>query len=135
MGFHSHSKVDDDTYDVDAWTSVEDDDEDYCYSCEDWTDNDGHGNCKTCGVAFNSIEGDTWATAHTTKTSVGPAPAISTSGDIYGRGSGFTWGGGTSWWHSDGGSSLSSMWGSGYSTYSRGTDDAYRLLKHKNQVA
>ena len=29
MDFHSHSKVDDDTYDVDAWTSFDDDDEDY----------------------------------------------------------------------------------------------------------
>ena len=136
MGFHSKGKVDDDTYDidVDSWTSFDGDDEDYCYSCEDWTDNDGHGNCKDCGIAFDKIDGDSWATAHTTKTSVGPAPAISTSGDIYGRGSGFTWGGGTSWWHSDGGSSLSSMWGSGYSTYSRGTDDAYRLLKHKNHL-
>ena len=136
MGFHSKGKVDDDTYDidVDSWTSFDGDDDDYCYSCEDWTDNDGHGNCKDCGCSFDKIDGDAWATAHTTKTSVGPAPAISTSGDIYGRGSGFTWGGGTSWWHSDGGSSLSSMWGSGYSTYSRGTDDAYRLLKHKNHL-
>ena len=74
MDFHSHSKVDDDTYDVDAWTSFDDDDEDYCYGCEDWTDNDGHGNCKTCGVKFDSIDGDAWATAHTTKTSVATAP-------------------------------------------------------------
>ena len=134
MGFHSKDKVDDDTYDVDAWTSFGDDDEDYCYSCEDWTDNDGHGNCKDCGIAFDKIDGDAWATAHTTKTSVATAPTISTSGDIYGRGSGFTWGSGTSWWNTGGSSSLSSMWGSGYSTFSRGDDDAYRLLKHKNHL-
>jgi len=135
MDFHS-KKVDDDTYDidVDSWTSFDGDDENYCYGCEDWTDNDGHDNCKTCGVAFNSIEGDAWATAHTTKTSVASAPTISTTGDIYGRGSGFTWGsGGTSWWNT-GGSTLSSMWGSSYSTYSRGDDEAYRMLKHKNHL-
>ena len=135
MDFHS-KKVDDDTYDidVDSWTSFDGDDEDYCYSCEDWTDNDGHGNCKDCGIAFDKIDGDAWATAHTTKTSVATAPAISTSGDIYGRGSGFTWGSGTSWWHSDSGGSLSSMWGSSYTSYGRGRDDAYRLLKHKNHL-
>ena len=135
MDFHSHSKVDDDTYDVDAWTSFDDDDEDYCYGCEDWTDNDGHGNCKTCGVKFDSIDGDTWATAHTTKTSVATAPTISSSGDVWGRGGGFTWGSGTSWWQRDtGGGSLSSMWGSGYSVYGGGRDDAYRLMKHKNHL-
>ena len=135
MDFHSHSKVDDDTYDVDAWTSVEDDDEDYCYGCEDWTENDGHDNCKTCGVAFNSIDGDTWATAHTTKTSVASAPTISSTGDIYGRGSGFTWGSGTSsWWHSGGSSSLSSMWGSSYTSHIGGNADAIRLMKHKSHL-
>jgi hypothetical protein len=135
MGFHSESRIDDDTYDidVDSWTSFDGDDEDYCYSCEDWTDNDGHGNCKECGCAFDKIEGDAWATAHTTKTSVASAPTISTSGDVWGRGSGFTWGGGTSWWHGSGSSSLSSMWG-GYSTFSRGNDDAYRLMKHKRHL-
>jgi hypothetical protein len=135
MGFHSHSKVDDDTYDVDAWTSFDGDDEDYCYGCEDWTDNDGHGNCKECGVKFDSIDGDAWATAHTTKTSVATAPTISSTGDIYGRGSGFTWGSGTSsWWHSGGESSLSSMWGSSYTSFGRSNDDAYRLMKHKNHL-
>ena len=106
MDFHSHSGVDDDTYDVDAWTSFDGADDDYCYSCEDWTDNDGHGNCKVCGVAFDKIDGDAWATAHTTKSSVATAPTISSSGDVWGRGGGFTWGGGTSsWWHSDTGGS------------------------------
>ena len=64
MGKHS-VHVDDDAYDVDVWASAEGDD-DYCYACADWTDNDGHGNCKECGVEFDRIEGDTWATGHTT---------------------------------------------------------------------
>ena len=135
MDFHS-KKVDDDTYDidVDSWTTFDDDD-DYCYSCEDWTDNDGHGNCKTCGVKFDSIDGDWSATPHTTKTSVASAPSISPSGDIYGRSSGFTWGsGGTSWWNTGGSSSLSSMWGSGYTSFGHGRGEAYRLMKHKNHL-
>ena len=137
MDFDS-KRVDDDTYDidVDSWTSFEDGDDDYCYGCEDWTDNDGSGNCKECGVKFDSIDGDAWATAHTTKTSVASAPTISTTGDIYGRSSGFTWGSGTSsWWNSGGSSSLSSMWGSGYTPYvGTGNDDAYRLMKHKRHL-
>ncbi len=40
--------------DIDSWIS--DDDEDYCYSCEDWADDDGHGNCKVCGVSFKSVD-------------------------------------------------------------------------------
>ena len=136
MDFHSESRVDDDTYDidVDSWTSFGSDDDDYCYGCEDWTDNDGHGNCKECGVKFDSIEGDAWATAHTSKTSVATAPTISSTGDIYGRSSGFTWGGGTSWWHSDASSSLSSMWGNSYTSYGAGRNEAYRLMKHKNHL-
>ena len=84
MDFHS-KKVDEDTYDidVDSWTTFDGDDEDYCYGCEDWTDNDGHGNCKDCGIKFDSIDGDWSATAHTTKTSVATAPTISATGDIY----------------------------------------------------
>ncbi len=129
-------KVDDDTYDidVDSWTSFDGDDENYCYGCEDWTDSDDHDNCKECGVAFNTIDGDAWATAHTTKASVASAPTISSTGDIYGRGSGFTWGSGTSWWNTGGSSSLSSMWGKSYTSFGRGNDDAYRLLKHKNHL-
>ena len=135
MDFHSHSGVDDDTYDVDAWTSFDGADDDYCYSCEDWTDNDGHGNCKVCGVAFDKIDGDAWATAHTTKSSVATAPTISSSGDVWGRGGGFTWGGGTSsWWHSDTGGSLSSMWGSSYTSFGNGKSEAYRMMKHKNHL-
>ena len=137
MDFHSKGRIDDDTYDidVDSWTSFDDSDDDYCYGCEDWTDNDGHGNCKTCGVKFDSIDGDAWATAHTTKSSVATAPTISHHGDIYGRSSGFTWGGGTAWWQRDtAGGSLSSMWGTGYSSFGTGRSEAYRMMKHKNHL-
>ena len=136
MDFHS-KKVDEDTYDidVDSWTTFDGDDDDYCYGCEDWTDNDGHGNCKDCGIKFDSIDGDWSATAHTTKTSVATAPTISATGDIYGRSSGFTWGsGGTSWWNTGGSSSLSSMWGSPMSSFGQGRGEAYRLMKHKNHL-
>jgi hypothetical protein len=134
MDFDS-KRVDDDTYDidVDSWTTFGSEDEDYCYGCEDWTDNDGHDNCKKCGLKFDSIDGDWSATAHTTKTSLAHAPTISSTGDIYGRSEGFTWGGGTSWWHSDTSSSLSSMWG-GTSTFTSGRSEAYRLMKHKNHL-
>lgn len=131
-----HVKLDDDTYDidVDSWTSFDGDDDNYCYSCEDWTDSDDHNNCKTCGVAFDKIDGDGWATAHTTKTMVSSAPTISASGDIYGRSSGFTWGsGGTSWWQGSTGGSLSSMWGN-TTTYGNNRSEAYKLLKHKSHL-
>ena len=134
MGIHSHTKIDDDKYDVDVWASAEDDD-DYCYPCSDWTDDDGHGNCKECGVAFDKIEGDTWATGHTSKTAIGTAPSISPSGDIWGRStSGYTWGSGTSWWRDESGGSMSSMWGGGYTSYSSSNADAIRMMKHKGHL-
>ena len=121
--------------DVDSWTTFDSDDDNYCYGCEDWTDNDGHDNCKTCGLGFDKIDGDKWATAHTTKSMVSSAPAISPTGDIYGRTGGFTWGsGGTSWWQSRAGDSLSSMWGNSSYFGKNENAEAYRLLKHKNHL-
>ena len=132
MGKHS-VHVDDDAYDVDVWASGEDDD-DYCYPCADWTDDDGHGNCKACGVAFEKIEGDTWASGHTSKTAIGTAPAISSTGDIWGRGGGYTWGGGTGWWADGHSGSMSSMWGGGYTSYGSSNADAIRMMKHKGHL-
>ena len=132
MGKHT-VHVEDDAYDVDVWASAEDDD-DYCYPCADWTDDDGHGNCKACGVAFEKIEGDTWATGHTSKTAIGTAPAISSTGDIWGRGDGYTWGGGTSWWGDGLSGSMSSMWGGGYTSYGSSNADAIRMMKHKGHL-
>ena len=33
---------------VDKWAE---DTDDFCHACDDWTDADGHGNCKDCGIA------------------------------------------------------------------------------------
>ena len=130
---HSDMDDDDDAYDVDVWASSEGDD-DYCYACADWTDSDGHGNCKECGVAFDKIEGDSWATGHTSKTAIGTAPSISSTGDMWGRGAGYTWGGGTSWWGDGLSGSMSSMWGSGYTSYGSKNADAIRMMKHKGHL-
>ena len=132
MGKHT-VHVDDDAYDVDVGASAEGDD-DYCYACCDWTDDDGHGNCKECGVAFDKIDGDSWVTGMTSKTAVGTAPAISSTGDMWGRGAGYTWGGGTSWWGEGLSGSMSSMWGSGYASYGSKNADAIRMMKHKGHL-
>ena len=39
---------------VDEW--AEDTVDNYCDACEEWTDEDGHGNCKACGIKFNSVD-------------------------------------------------------------------------------
>ena len=52
--------------------------------------------------------------------------------DVWNRGSGFTWGGGTSWWqNSHSGSTMSSMWTSSAYTH---TNDASRMLRHKTHI-
>ena len=54
--------------------------------------------------------------------------------DVWNRGSGYTWGGGTAWWQSSyGGSSVSSMWSMGGSAY-HADNHASRMLKHKNHI-
>ena len=44
------------TESIDDWTSVGDEDDDFCYVCDDWAEDDGHGNCKECGVSFKTID-------------------------------------------------------------------------------
>ena len=52
--------------------------------------------------------------------------------DVWNRGSGYTWGGGTAWWQSSHmGSSVSSMWSTG--TYVA-DNHASRMLKHKQHI-
>ena len=132
MDIHSRTGIDDDSYDIDSWTT--DSDDDYCYSCEDWTDNDGHDNCKVCGVAFDKIEGDVWASGSTAKTYSADSPSISSTGDLWGRSSGYTWGsGGSSWWQSGTGA-ISSMWGGGFTNSFQRDNDAYRMKKHKEHL-
>ena len=54
--------------------------------------------------------------------------------DVWNRGSGYTWGGGTAWWQSSHvGSSVSSMWSMGGSAY-HADNHASRMLKHKNHI-
>ena len=120
------------TESVDDWASVGDDDDDFCYVCDDWTEDDGHANCKECGVAFSSV--DPFISPTVAKTYSSPAPLISAKGDLWGRGggSGYTWGSGAgSWWSGSG--SYTSMWGGSYSS-GIDTDREQRLLKHKRHL-
>ena len=114
---------------VDSWTSTDDDD-DFCYVCDDWAEDDGHGNCKECGVAFKTV--DPFISPSTAKVYSSPAPSISAHGDVWGRGGGssYTWGGHTSWWGGSG--SYTSQWGGGWS--SSNTDREARMLKHKRHL-
>jgi len=118
--------------DIDSW--IGDDDDDYCYSCEDWTDNDGHDNCVKCGISFTSV--DPYVSASTAVTHSSEAPKVNTyTGDLWGRGDAYTWGSGTSWWNkgvSSIGGAMTSMWGGSWST--RTTTDAGRMLKHKRHL-
>jgi len=54
--------------------------------------------------------------------------------DVWNRGSGYTWGGGTSWWQKSPsiGSSMSSMWSWGGTSYTH--NNASRMLKHKTHI-
>jgi len=115
---------------VDSWTDVGDDDDDFCYVCDDWTEDDGSGNCKDCGVSFKTI--DPFISPSTAKVYSSPAPRISSHGDVWdrGRGSGYTWGGGGSWWGGSG--SYTSQWGGGWS--SANADREARMLKHKRHL-
>ena len=54
--------------------------------------------------------------------------------DVWNRGSGYTWGGGSSWWqNSYHGSTASGMWSMGGTAYTHG-GDAHRMLKNKNHI-
>jgi hypothetical protein len=120
------------TESIDDWTSLGDEDEDFCYVCDDWAEDDGHGNCKECGVAFKTI--DPFISPITAKVYSSSAPKVSSHGDIWGRGgsSGYTWGSGGGWWQGNTGS-YTSQWGGGWSS-SFDTDRDARLLKHKRHL-
>ena len=106
---------------IDEWT--EDSEDDFCYACDDWTDADGHGNCKDCGNSYTTV--DPFVSPTIAKTYSSPAPTVSAHGDLWHRGSGFTWGG-SSYWSGGGATS----WGS----WSRSTNDSARMLKHKRHL-
>jgi hypothetical protein len=98
---------------IDEWT--EDSDDDFCYACDDWTESDDHGNCNDCGNSYTTV--DPFVSPTIAKTYSSPAPAVSEHGDLWNRGSGFTWGG-SSYWSGGGATS----WGS----WSRSVNDSAR---------
>ena len=106
---------------VDKWAE---DDDDFCYGCDDWTEDDGHGNCKDCGNKYNTV--DPFISPSVAKVYSSPAPIVSSHGDVWNRGSSYTWGTG-SYWNSG---LTSSSWGS----WSRSTSDSARMLKHKRHL-
>ena len=111
---------------VDEW--AEESDEDYCYACDDWAEDDGHGNCNECGVSFKTV--DPFISPSVAKTYSSPAPAVSSHGDVWNRGSAYTWGRGASWWGGSG--SMTSSWGWGSSVSH--SDNTARMLKHKRHL-
>jgi Mg-chelatase subunit ChlD len=113
---------------VDSWTSDGDEDDDFCYVCDDWAEDDGHGNCKECGVSFKTV--DPFISPATAKVYSSPAPKISAYGDVWNRGGQYTWGSGGSWWGGSG--SFTSQWGGGWS--SANADREARMLKHKRHL-
>ena len=77
-----------------------DDEEPYCYTCQDWVKVSASGDCSSCGEA---PEVSKWTDSHTAVVHSSHAPHVSTTGDIWNRGSSYTWGGGgTSWWNTSG---------------------------------
>jgi len=126
MGIWSKSGIDDDSYDIDSWIG-DAGDEDWCYTCQEWTE------CKDdiCNKCNNHVDGvptDEFASGYTAKASITTTPVVNRYGDMWNRGSGFTWGGGTTWWSGDSGSSsLSGMWGTSFHS----DDKAKRLQRHK----
>ena len=119
------------TESIDDWTSVGDEDDDFCYVCDDWSEDDGHGNCKECGVSFKTI--DPFISPVTAKVYSSSAPKVSSHGDIWGRGgsSGYTWGSGGGWWQGNTGS-YTSQWGGSWSAGN--SDREARMLKHKRHL-
>jgi len=126
-GIHRETGIDDDSYDIDDW--VGDDEEPYCYTCQDWIKISADGNCSSCGEA---PEVSKWTDSHTAVVHSSHAPHVSTTGDIWNRGSSYTWGGGgTSWWNTSGSSSLTGMWSTGGYV---AVGDASRILKNKRHI-
>ena len=115
---------------IDSWTGEYD--EDYCYTCTKFVESDHDGNCPICD---NHIEfTDEFASGDVAKTTISSSPSVSSTGDIWGRSSGYTWGGNTSTWNTHQGSSLSGMWSTGSSWFGQQDNDAARILKHKSHL-
>ena len=113
---------------IDEW--AEDTEDDFCDACDDWTVDDGHGNCKACGIKYKSV--DPFLTPSIAKAYSSDAPSVSATGDLYGRGRSYTWGSGGTWWNRGVGA-MTSMWGGGFNTFER-ADKEKRLVKHKSHL-
>ena len=121
----------DSKYSVDDWAEVVDDD--YCYNCSKWIEATMDDCCPICDEEVDYA--DKFTSATTAKVAISDAPTVTSTGDIWNRGSGYTWGGGSGWWQNSSRGSVSSMWGSwggGYNSYDSG--NASRLLKHKRHL-
>ena len=121
--------------DIDSW--IGEDDDDYCYACDDWVEDDGHGNCNTCGVSFTSV--DPFISKETALKHSSSSTKVNTyTGDMWNRGGAYTWGSGQSWWQrgvsgiTDRMSPMTSMWGGSWSTGH--STDAGRMLRHKRHL-
>jgi len=116
---------------IDSWTGEYD--EDYCYTCQKFVEADHDGNCPICEHQLEFT--DDWASGDVAKTSISEAPSVSATGDIWNRGSSYTWGRNTSTWNTHQGSTLSGMWSTGSSSwFGQKDNDAARMLKHKRHL-
>ena len=81
MGIWSKSGIDDDSYDIDTWIG-DDTDDDWCFTCQDWTE------CKDdiCQKCNNHVDAvpitDEYASAYTAKTTISTAPKVSAYVDM-----------------------------------------------------
>ena len=110
--------------------------QEFCNYCQAdvtlWDEGDGIFSCPSCLNVLAETKDDTLVTKEITSTS-------HEGTDIWNRSASYTWGGGSSWWQGSlsTGSSLSSGWSSGISSYSGWSADkgeAYRMMKHKNHL-
>ena len=115
---------------IDSWTGEYD--EDYCYDCQKFVEADTDGNCPICEGQIEFT--DEFASGDVAKTTISSAPAVSSTGDIWNRGSSYTWGRNTSTWNTHQGSSLSGMWSTGSSWFGQQDNNGARMLKHKRHL-
>ena len=110
--------------------------QEFCNYCQVdvtlWDEGDGIFSCPSCLNVLAETKDDALVTKEITSTS-------HEGTDIWNRNASYTWGGGSSWWQGSlsTGSSLSSGWSSGVSTYcgwSADKGEAYRMMKHKNHL-
>ena len=110
---------------IDDWAEIEDDD--YCYSCEKWVEATKDAECPTCKTTLDDT--DEFVHGSTAKTSIAPAPQVTSTGDVWNRGSSYTWGA-SAWSNTFSGAG---MWSTGIQ-HTNHKSSAARLLKHKRHL-